>query len=104
MNDFERSLAFEATNDEMGYIKALPHTSLPSFAVVIPSFNQVDFLAATLDSVVTQRYPNVEIYVADGGSTDGSLDVLEQYSKRYPDLIRYDSRPDGGHYMGVNKE
>lgn len=103
MNDFERSLAFEAANDEMGYVKALPHTSLSSFAVVIPSFNQVDFLAATLESVVTQRYPNVEIYVADGGSTDGSLDVLEQYSKQYPNLIRYDSRPDGGHYMGVNK-
>jgi glycosyltransferase involved in cell wall biosynthesis len=103
MNDLERSLAFIASPEELGYLKTLPREKLPSISVVIPSFNQAAFLAETLDSVIAQSYPNLEIFVADGGSSDASVDILADYSTRYPELIRYDSRPDGGHYHGVNK-
>jgi len=103
MNDLERSLAFVPTADQIALVRSLPHGDLPRFSVVIPSFNQAIFLRQTLDSVVAQGYPNMEIYVADGGSTDESVTILEEYSHTYPKLLRFDSRPDGGHHHGVNK-
>lgn len=103
MNELERSLAFIATNEELECLKALPPDKLLRISVVIPSFNQAGFLAETLESVIAQNYPNMEIFVADGGSSDGSVEVLQKYVERYPNLIRYDTRPDGGHYHGVNK-
>jgi glycosyltransferase involved in cell wall biosynthesis len=103
MNDLERSLAFIATVDDLALVKALPPSRLPRFSVVIPSYNQAEFLRQTLDSVFEQAYPNLEIFVADGGSSDGSVAILEEYRQRHPDIMRYDSRPDGGHYRGVNK-
>jgi glycosyltransferase involved in cell wall biosynthesis len=103
MNDLERSLAFDPNGKKLLTVKNLPTDELPSISVVIPSFNQGEFIRETLDSVLAQAYPNMDIYIADGGSTDGSLKILEEYHKLYPDLIRYDSRQDGGHHNGVNK-
>ena len=103
MNDLERSLAFTPSESEIAELKKLPNEKLPRFSVVIPSFNQAVFLRQTLDSVLAQEYSNMEIFVADGGSTDGSVEILEEYFQKYPTLIRFDSRPDGGHCQGVNK-
>lgn len=103
MNDLERSLAFVPTADQISIVRSLPHGDLPRISVVIPSYNQAIFLRQTLDSVIAQGYPNMEIYVADGGSTDDSVTILEEYSRTYPELLRFDSRPDGGHHHGVNK-
>lgn len=103
MNDLECSLAFSASDDELDHIKNLDAKYLPKISVVIPSYNQVQFLPETLDSVLAQNYPKLEIFVADGGSTDGSIDVLERYFVKYPGVVRYDSKPDGGHFPGVNK-
>jgi glycosyltransferase involved in cell wall biosynthesis len=103
MNDLERSLAFKPSEGDLALVQHLPTKVLPSFAVVVPSFNQAKYLPATLDSILDQNYPNTEIFVADGGSTDGSADILADYVSRYPDLIRYVSAPDGGHHHGVNK-
>jgi glycosyltransferase involved in cell wall biosynthesis len=103
MNDLERSLAFTPTATQISYVKSLPREELPRFSVVVPSFNQADFLRQTLDSVLAQNYPNMEIFVADGGSTDGSVAILDEYSRAHSQLLRYDSRSDGGHHHGVNK-
>lgn len=103
MNDLERSLAFVATPEELEHVRRLDRARLPRFAVVIPSYNQAVFLRDTLDSVFAQDYPNMEVFVADGGSTDGSVDILAEYAQRHPGVLRYDSRPDGGHHHGVNK-
>jgi len=103
MNDLERSLAFVASTEEIAFLKSIPQQKLIRISVVIPSFNQSKFLAQTLDSVLAQDYPNIEVFVADGGSSDDSVRILEDYAKQYPNSVRYDSRPDGGHYRGVNK-
>lgn len=103
MNDFERSLAYKPSDDDLAVVRALPRERLPTIAVVIPSFNQAAYIGATLDSVLAQGYPAMEIYVADGASTDGSVEIIADYAARHPGLIRYDSSRDGGHHHGVNK-
>lgn len=92
-----------ASPDDMAFVQALPVEQLPCIACVIPSFNQGKYLAATLDSVLDQGYPAVEIFVADGGSKDNSPEILAEYAQRHPHVLRYDSSPDGGHHHGVNK-
>jgi glycosyltransferase involved in cell wall biosynthesis len=72
----------------------------PRISVVVCSFNQARYLAECLDSVLTQGYPNVELIVIDGGSTDGSVQILEAYSER---LSYWVSEPDGGQTNGLIK-
>jgi glycosyltransferase involved in cell wall biosynthesis len=103
MNELERSLAFRLTDVDFASVRALPRGQLMTFSVVIPSFNQGRYIAETIESVLAQNYPNIEIFIADGGSTDGSVETIAMYSSRFPDLIRYESVSDGGHYHGVNK-
>lgn len=66
---------------------------LPRITVVTPSFNQGEFIEATLRSVLDQDYPNLEYLVLDGGSTDGSAKIIERYG---PQLAYWHSSKDGG--------
>ena len=70
----------------------------PRITVVTPSFNSIHTIKATLESVASQDYPNVEHIVVDGGSTDGTVDIL----KSYPRLI-WVSEKDEGHYHAMDK-
>jgi glycosyltransferase involved in cell wall biosynthesis len=72
---------------------------LPLVTVVTPSFNQGRFIRETIDSVLGQGYPAVEYLVMDGGSTDGTVDVLKDYGER----IAWVSEPDGGQSAAINK-
>jgi glycosyltransferase involved in cell wall biosynthesis len=72
--------------------------SLPKISVVTPSFNSATTIRDTIESVLEQNYPNLEHLVIDGGSTDGTLDIL----KEYPHLI-WISEKDEGHYHAMNK-
>ncbi len=56
--------------------------SFPKISIVIPSFNKVDFIEETLKSIVDQNYPNLEVIIQDGGSTDGTLEILKKYVKK----------------------
>jgi glycosyltransferase involved in cell wall biosynthesis len=67
-------------------------------SIVIPSYNQAQFLPLTLDSVLSQQYPDLEVLVVDDGSTDESLSVL----KRYDGKIEYVSRRNGGQPNAIN--
>jgi glycosyltransferase involved in cell wall biosynthesis len=76
---------------------------MPLISIVTPSFNQARFLRRTIDSVLSQDYPQVEYVVIDGGSTDGSVDVLRTYGDTYGDRIRWVSEPDRGQSDAINK-
>jgi len=72
--------------------------SAPLVSIVTPALNSGEFLEETIQSVLSQDYPHIEYLVMDGGSTDGSLAILE----RYRDRLRYISQPDQGTADAIN--
>jgi glycosyltransferase involved in cell wall biosynthesis len=74
--------------------------SVPKISVVIPSFNQARFIQDTLLSVINQKYPALELIVIDGGSTDGSVDIIKKYDQY---MSYWVSEPDGGQTHGLIK-
>ncbi|MEA5442678.1 glycosyltransferase family 2 protein [Cyanobium gracile] len=72
----------------------------PRISVVTVSYNQCNFLRDCLDSVLGQNYPNLEFIVIDGGSTDGSREILESYRDRLSHLV---IEPDRGQSHALNK-
>ena len=74
--------------------------SWPSIAMVTPSFNARRFLSTCLLSVLDQRYPRLQYVVVDGGSSDGSVDIIKA---RTGELHYWTSEPDGGPYQAIAK-
>jgi len=72
--------------------------ALPKISIVTPSFNSIHTIRETIESVRAQNYPNLEHIVVDGGSKDGTVELL----KEYPHL-RWISEKDEGHYHAMNK-
>ncbi len=75
-------------------------STVPKISIVTPSCNQAQFLEAAIQSILSQNYPNLEYIIIDGGSTDGSLDIIKKYESH---LSFWISEPDGGQYEALNK-
>lgn len=76
--------------------------NLPKISIVIPSYNKVDYIEATLASIFDQKYPNLEVIIQDGGSTDGSLQIIQKFAGKYPGKLKWVSKKDGGQVEAIN--
>jgi len=74
--------------------------AMPKVTIVTPCLNQGKFLEQTILSVLSQNYPHLEYIIIDGGSTDGTLDIIKQYEK---DISYWISEKDRGMYDATNK-
>ncbi|BAN36202.1 glycosyltransferase involved in cell wall bioproteinsis [Sulfuricella denitrificans skB26] len=81
------------------YFKTPMPLMAPKISIVTPSFNQAKFIERTLKSVLDQSYPNFEYFVQDGGSTDGTTDLLKNYTDQ---LTGWASCPDHGQSQAIN--
>jgi glycosyltransferase involved in cell wall biosynthesis len=75
-------------------------TEKPKVTIVTPSFNQACFLEETMRSVLEQDYPNIEYVVIDGGSTDGSAEIIQKYESQ---LAYWQSQKDKGQTDAINQ-
>ena len=78
----------------------LPDIDWPQISLVTPCYNMADYLDDTIQSILSQGYPNLEYVIIDGGSTDGSVDIIKRYEEQLSDWV---SEPDGGMYDAINK-
>lgn len=72
-------------------------------SIITPTFNSERTIERTIKSVIAQDYENFEYIIIDGGSTDGTIDILEKYKSKLPDNIYYISERDDGIFDAMNK-
>lgn len=72
----------------------------PRITVITPSYNQGDYIEATILSVLNQNYPSLEYIIIDGGSKDNTVDIIKKYEKQ---ITYWISEPDSGQANAINK-
>lgn len=75
----------------------------PLVTIIVPTYNRRELVQETIDSVLAQDYPRVELLVLDDGSTDGTPEVLERYAAEHPDRFRWDLHENMGQARTLNR-
>jgi glycosyltransferase involved in cell wall biosynthesis len=78
----------------------LDGSSWPKVSIVIPSYNQGEFIEENIRSILLQGYPNLELFIIDGGSTDKTIEIIKKYE---PWITYWISEPDNGQAYAINK-
>ena len=107
VNDFSWSRAVELTEQAFAKITAPGYArpsrisveEWPRMGIVTPTYNMAEFLEETIESVLSQNYPNLDYVVMDGGSKDGTVEILRKYDGK----LRWCSERDGGQGDAINK-
>jgi glycosyltransferase involved in cell wall biosynthesis len=73
---------------------------LPKISIIIPSYNKFDFIEETLKSIFDQKYQNLEVIIQDGGSTDGTIEVIKKFAQKYQ--IIWETKKDKGQLDAIN--
>jgi len=76
---------------------------MPKLSIITVNLNNKAGLIDTAKSVVAQTWTDYEWLIIDGGSTDGSVEIIKEYADRTDKLVYWCSEPDGGIYLGMNK-
>jgi Glycosyl transferase family 2 len=79
--------------------RATGGNSYTRISIVMPAYNQVKFIERSILSILNQNYPNLQFIIMDGGSTDGTLDIIRKYEK----YLYWRSEPDQGQSDAINK-
>ncbi len=77
--------------------------NFPPISIVVPSYNQGQYLGETLQSLVNQQYPKLQVIIQDGGSTDDSVVVAEDFVNRYPGIFQLFVEKDAGQADALNR-
>lgn len=75
---------------------------LPHISIIMPSFNGAKYIERAINSVIEQDYPDFELFIKDGGSSDDTIKIIKQYAKKYPGKIRWVSEKDEGQTDAIN--
>lgn len=78
-------------------------TLLPTISIVVPSYNQAQYLSETLQSLLDQEYPSLEVIIQDGGSSDGSINIAEEFVKNDPSVFQLFVEKDSGQADALNR-
>ncbi|MBA7696676.1 hypothetical protein ES703_105327 [subsurface metagenome] len=96
-------MADERTSQSDGVEERKAITNNPLVSIITPVLNGIKYLETCIQSVLNQGYPYIEHIFVDGGSSDGTLDMLSNYKTKYPDRIRFVSEPDRGVGEALNR-
>jgi len=91
---------YSLSTSDRGTLKETSYPKWPRITLLTPVRNSVRYIEDTIRSVIYQGYPNLEYIVVDGGSTDGTVDIIRKYEKH---ISWWVSEPDKGRYDALNK-